>query len=176
MNAPTNEELIDVVDENDHVVSQVAKQEAHERGLLHRCVIAEVFDQEGKWILVKQSADRQDAGQYVSPVGGHIQAGESEIAALKREAFEELRLTNFAYKYIGKAIYNRFVRNRQENHYFILYEIITDETPKLNHESKSFQRFSVEEIKKELKNHPTIFGDAFHFVMKEFYSSLLLTD
>jgi hypothetical protein len=32
----------------------------------------------------KQAGDRQDAEKYVSPIGGHIKAGESEIEVLKR--------------------------------------------------------------------------------------------
>ena len=62
-------EYVDIVNENDDIIGSVSKQEAHEKGLLHRTVISEVINTEGKWTLVKQSSDRQDAGQYVSPIG-----------------------------------------------------------------------------------------------------------
>ncbi len=167
------EEQVDIVDERNRVLYQTSKQEAHEKGLLHRCIIAEVIDGEGKWTLVKQAYDRQDAGQYVSPVGGHVRAGESETDVLKREALEELGLTDFTYKYIGKAIYNRFVKNRRENHFFILYEIYTDQEPTLNHESVEFRKFSRDEIKQTLVQNPHVFGDAYHFVVKEFYPEIM---
>jgi hypothetical protein len=116
-------EMVDIVDEHDAVLYQTTKHEAHEKGLLHRTVIAEVRDTEGRWILTQQSSERQDPGQYVSPVGGHVRAGESVENALKREAMEECGLKDFKFSYVGKAVYNRFIKNRQENHYFIMYDI-----------------------------------------------------
>lgn len=163
-------ERVDVVDEEDRVLYSVSKEKAHKEGLLHRTVIAEVIDSKGRWILVKQASDRQDAGQYVSPVGGHVRSGESEIEALRREAFEELGLKDFTYKFIGKAIFNRDVLGRRENHYLILYEIFSDEKPQLNHESASYKYFTEQKLKKQLKQNPNKFGDAFHFVVKTFYS------
>lgn len=165
-------EMVDVVDENNNVLYSTTKQNTHKYGLLHRTVIGEVIDSKERWMLVKQSSDRQDAGQFVSPVGGHIREGESEIEALKREASEEIGLKDFTYKFIGKAIFNRHVLGRIENHFFILYEIFSDEKPKLNHESESYKMFSKEELKKRLKTNPNEFGQAFHFVSKSFYPTL----
>src|SRR5687767_9284467 len=99
------DELVDIVDSECTVLSCATKSEAHQKGLLHRTVIAEVRDSKGNWILVQQSADRQDAGQYVSPVGGHVRAGESDEDALKRETLEEIGLTDFDFVPVGKLIY-----------------------------------------------------------------------
>jgi len=167
-----SEEMVDVVDENDNVLYRTTRKEAHENGLLHRTTISEIIDSNGRWMLVKQSSDRQDAGQYVSPVGGHVEAGETEDEALKRESKEECGLSNFNYKLVGKAIFNRHVLNRQENHYFILYEIYSDEKLQLNEESESYKAFTKDELKDALKNNPELFGDAFHFVAKTFYPEL----
>jgi len=152
------EELVDIVDENDKALYAATKEKAHKKGLLHRTVISEVINSKGKWMLVKQSKDRQDAGQYVSPIGGHIGTGESEIDALKRETFEEVGLKNFTYKFIGKAMFKRHVLKRIENHFFIVYEIFLDENPKLNHESESYKMFTKEELKRKIKNNPKEFG------------------
>ena len=59
-----------------------------------------------------------------------------------REAFEELGISRFTFKLKGKCIYNRTVSGRKENHYFIIYEIRSDEKPILNEESESFKKFS----------------------------------
>lgn len=99
-------EIVDIVNEHDQVTGQISKQEAHQQGLLHRCVIAEVIDSQGNWKLVKQASDRQDAGQYVSPVGGHVQAGEDPDDALNREAFEEMGLTDGdAFHFVWERLY-----------------------------------------------------------------------
>ncbi len=163
-------EIVDIINDQDEVLFQTSKEEAHQKGLLHRCIIAEVIDSQGNWTLVKQASDRQDAGQYVSPVGGHIRAGESEADALKRETLEEMGITIFNSKFIGKAILNREVIGRKENHLFILYEIYTDQHPTLNHESVSCEKFSFGQIQKEIQSNPSKFGQAFHFVIEKFYS------
>lgn len=168
-----SDEIVDIVDENDQVLYQVPKKEAHAKGLLHRTVISEIRDSKGNWVLVKQSSDRQDAGQYVSPVGGHAKAGESEDDALKREALEECGIKDFNFKLVGKAIFNRQVLGRQENHYFILYEIYSDDGVTLNHESEDHRTFSTEELKEEIRKCPEKFGNAFLFILKTFYPELL---
>lgn len=167
------DEIVDIVDEANTVLYQASKHEAHEKGLLHRCVVSEVFDSKGRWVLIKQAADRQDAGQYVSPVGGHVTSGESEDDALRRETLEEIGLKDMAFSLKGHAIYNRTVLGRKENHYFILYEIHSDEPFVLNHESVSYRALTEAQLRKELKAYPSRFGNAFFRVLEEFYPYML---
>lgn len=169
----SQDELVDIVDQDGNKVKVVTKREAHQDGLLHKTVISEVIDSQGRRLMIKQSKDRQDAGQYVSPMGGHVTAGETELEALKREAAEELGLTDFKYKYVGRAIFNRNVLGRQENHLFVMYEIYSDAEPILNDESESCKYFTEEELRLELKNHPEHFGGGFHFVVKNFFPHLI---
>ena len=165
-------EMVDVVDKNNKVLFVIAKQDAHKKGLLHRTILAQLVNSKDEWILVKQASDRQDAGQYVSPVGGHVRAGESEIEALRRETLEELGLKGFKHKFLGRDVFNRKVAGRKENHYFILYEIYSDKKLNLGPEAESYKSFTKSEIKKLLKNNPKFFGNAFHFGIKAFYSEL----
>lgn len=108
-------EYVDIVNENNKVIGKCSKEEAHQKGLLHRTVIAEVINLKGEWLLVQQAGHKQDAGQFVSPVGGHVSAGETEEEALKRETWEEIGLKDFTYKLKGKAIHNRIVNDKKEN-------------------------------------------------------------
>ena len=173
MNKNDKSERVDIVDNNNRVLYSTTKQEAHKLGLLHQTVIAEIIDSKKRFSLVKQADDRQDAGQFVSPVGGHVQTDESVEDALKREALEEVGLKNFDYKYIGKVIFNRTVLNRQENHYFILFEIYSDDLLILNHEAVDYQKFTKIELKKAINNNPKKFGDAFYCILKTFYPELI---
>ncbi len=166
-------EQVDVVDENDDILYPVPKAEAHEKGLLHRTVIAEIRDSEGRWVLIKQAPHKQDPGQFVSPVGGHVKLGETEDDALKREVLEEAGLSDFEFRLIGKTIFNRKVIGRHENHYFIVYEVFSDSEVVLNHESAEARRFTEEELRRELRNNPDAFGPAFYVILKEFYPHML---
>lgn len=168
------DELVDIVDENENFIEVVAKGVAHERGLLHKTVISQIINSKGEWLLVKQSSARQDAGQYVSPVGGHVTSGETNEQALIREASEEVGFTDaFKYELVGKKIFDRHVIGRHENHFFVVYKIYSDTEPVINDESDSYKYFTEDEIKKELKGNPKLFGDAFHFVINAFYPHLL---
>lgn len=166
-------EYVDIVDENDNVIGKASKQEAHEQGLLHRTVIALIKNSSNDFILIQQAPDKQDAGQFVCPVGGHVEVGESEEDALKREALEECGLVDFEFKLIGKTIFNREIKGRRENHYFILYEIFTDVSLILNEESVSYESLSSIELENQIKFNSEKFGPPFHFLMKKFYPHLI---
>lgn len=168
-----NMEFVDAINEHNETIAQVSKEDAHAKGILHRCVIAEVKNSNGEWLLVKQSADRQDAGKLVSPVGGHVKAGESPDHALKRETMEELNIVPTAFQFIGSKIFNRKTRGKIENHLFMLYEISSEDIPVLNAESESFEYFSEKQIQKIYHENSSDFGDAFIFVLREFYPQLV---
>ena len=164
------DEMVDVVDTQNNSLGTVSKKEAHEKGLLHPCVVAMIKNSKDEWLLVKQASDRQDAGQYVAPVGGHVSSGEARDDALKREAAEEVGFDrDFELKYLGSVVYDRHVLGRHENHLFFMYEIHSDTEPRLNHESESCRYFSENELEKELKTNPQMFGHSCHFALRRFY-------
>lgn len=169
----TAEEIVDIVSAEDEVLYQISKQEAHKTGLLHRTVISEVIDSKGRFLLVKQAADRQDAGQFVAPVGGHVRAGESIEDALRREALEELGIADFPFRHIGKVIFNRHVIGRHENHYFTVFEVNSDSKPVLNHESVDYSYFTERELRSKLAKNPELFGNAFWHLVRTFYGHFI---
>lgn len=97
----------------------------------------------------------------------------SKEDALKRETLEAIGLKEIPYSLIGKTIYKRHVLGRIENHFFILYEIHADKLPILNHESENYRYFTTAELKHTLQTNSTLFGDAFHVIVKEFFKELL---
>lgn len=170
----SQDELVEVVDEEGNILTVVSKKEAHEKGLLHKTVIAEVIDSQGRWLMAKQSASKQDKGQYVSAVGGHVTSGETDLEALQKEAREEIGLTqDFKYEFVDKKVHYREVLGRKENHLFLVYKIFSDIEPVTNDEIESCTRFTEEELKRELKENPQLFGINFHFVIKNFFPELL---
>jgi len=163
-------ELVDIVDDNLKTLYSISKSEAHLKGLLHKTVISEVIDSQGKILLVKQAGHKQDAGQFVSPVGGHVSAGESNDDALLRETKEEIGIKNFKFKLLGSFIFNRQVIGRHENHFFIIYKITSDSNPILNDESSDFKWFSKKEIIQGMSKDKKMFGDALYPIWEKFNS------
>ena len=170
-----DEEIVDIVDESGTVLRQAAKTAAHKHGWLHKTAIG-YLRYGDDWAFACQAANRQDAGQLVAPVGGHVKAGESELDALLREAEEEIGTRNITYKYIGTKRFHRQVIGRDENHLFVVYEIATDDLIQINEESVAIERFTENELKETLAKSPERFGDPFYFVLESFYPEYLPAD
>lgn len=166
------DELVDIIDEQGRVLRQALKSEAHKHGWLHATVIG-CMRSGDDWLLVRQTADRQDAGQLVAPVGGHVQSQETELAALLRETEEELGVRNLRHQLVGRARFQRQVLGRDENHLFIVYEITTDDTIVLGNEAESIERFSIPQLQQVIAETPTAIGDAHYFVLEYFYPHYL---
>ncbi|RME70977.1 MAG: NUDIX domain-containing protein [Verrucomicrobia bacterium] len=85
------EEWFDVVDENDQPVGRERRSEVHRRGLRHRAVHVEVFDEAGRIFLQRRSMSKDTApGCWDSSASGHVDAGETYDACAVRELGEEL--------------------------------------------------------------------------------------
>ena len=102
------DELVDVVDEDDHIVHVVTRREIRAQNLLHRCT----------YVLVKRSDDLihvhrrtetkdTDPGAYDMFPGGVCDAGEDYDACARREIAEELGIDGvdpqfrFKHRYSG---------------------------------------------------------------------------
>lgn len=87
------EELFDVVDASDTVVSAAPRSEVHRRQLRHRAVHVFVFNAAGEIFLQQRSLRKDTApGRWVSSCSGHVDAGEDYDTAARRELAEEIGL------------------------------------------------------------------------------------
>jgi 8-oxo-dGTP pyrophosphatase MutT (NUDIX family) len=165
-------ELVDVVDSRNLVVGSSTRDDAHANGLLHRVVVALLTDHDNRWLLVRQAGDRQDAHALVMPVGGHVRAGESELEALAREVEEEVGMSLLDPKLVGRAVFDRTVLGRRENHLYCFYEMRTDQQPRLNAESIAYRWLDRDRMVSMARRRPATFGGGFYFVVRNFYPDL----
>ena len=87
-------EYFDKVDQNDHVIGKISREQAHKFNLMHRAVHIFIKDKNGKWLLQKRSAKKDlDPLLLTTSCSGHVDSGESYLDAAVRECEEELGLT-----------------------------------------------------------------------------------
>ena len=102
------DELVDVVDENDRIVTTVTRREVRRGHLLHRCTYVLVRNGAGE-ILVHRRTDTKDVfpGAHDVFSGGVCAAGESYDECARREVAEELGVVDaelrflFTHRYRG---------------------------------------------------------------------------
>lgn len=92
-----NDELFPVVDTEGRVIGSATRGECHSGSMiLHPVVHLHVFSPDGALLLQKRSDDKDiQPGRWDTSVGGHVDYGESIDDALRREAREELGLSDF---------------------------------------------------------------------------------
>src|SRR3990172_551320 len=88
------DELLDIVNDEDIVMSQEMRSKVHQLGLQHRGVHVFLFTQDGRLLIQKRSKGRsQYPSMWDCSVSEHVKAGESYLEAAIRGTREEMGLT-----------------------------------------------------------------------------------
>ena len=100
------DELVDIVDEDDRVVSVATRLEVRRRGLLHRCTYVLLRNGAGN-ILVHRRTETKDVfpGAYDVFAGGVCAVGESYDECARREAAEELGVVGADLRFLFRHRY-----------------------------------------------------------------------
>ena len=84
-------EYFDEVDENDRVLGEITREEAHKKNIRHRAVHVFVQNTRGQWLLQRRSSGKDlDPLKWTTSCSSHVDAGETYIQAAIRECSEEL--------------------------------------------------------------------------------------
>ena len=87
------EEILDVVNMDDHVIGRATRKEVHLKSLVHRSVHVLVFNMEEKLYLQKRVWSKdENPGLWDSSASGHVNCGEEYLTCAHRELMEELGL------------------------------------------------------------------------------------
>ena len=85
-------ELIDIIDENNIVIGVIPRSLSYERGISHRIVHVMVIDKNKIYLVQRADSVRYLPGFFCTSAGGHVLAGETSEAAALRELEEEIGL------------------------------------------------------------------------------------
>jgi 16S rRNA (adenine1518-N6/adenine1519-N6)-dimethyltransferase len=87
----TDNELLEIVDEQDRVTGTATRKEIHRQGLMHRAVHIFVFNARGKiYVQRRSSAKDRHPLKLDSSAAGHVDPGETYEQTAVRELQEEL--------------------------------------------------------------------------------------
>ncbi len=171
MNLDNKDELIDIVDQHDNIVSTMWRSEASAQKIQYRrIVLAFLVDPEGNFCLLRRSAYKTYP-LHLALVGGGVKSGESYEQAFKREVKEEANLdvNKYSYKELG---YVKPVEG--EDHLFFqkIYEIkVSDQKIGYNPEDFCEYRWiTAQEFHKNIIHNDKIASDL-PYLINRFYGT-----
>lgn len=104
---------ITAVDENDNLIGYFQMFDAIEKGYIRRASRAYVFNESGKVLIQRRSANVLKPLMLDPSLGGHVDEGESYFEAAEREMFEELGIRHSEFPlrevvkpYLGEGFYS----------------------------------------------------------------------
>ena len=122
------DELFPLVDEEGVVIGKATRSFCHGGSKpLHPVVHLHILNDKGELYLQKRSMKKDiQPGKWDTAVGGHIDYGEEVEDALKREAREELGITEFEFSLVTKYLFESEIERELINCYKTIYNgIIT---------------------------------------------------
>ncbi|MBQ1972738.1 MAG: NUDIX domain-containing protein [Paraprevotella sp.] len=102
------EEMFPLVDEDGQIIGAATRGECHNGSkLLHPVVHLHVFNSQGEIYLQRRPLWKDiQPGKWDTAVGGHVDLGESVEMALRREAKEEIGITEFDAERLEHYVYD----------------------------------------------------------------------
>lgn len=165
------EEKVILVDEHDNILGEEEKLKAHQAGKLHRAISVFVFNSRGDF-LIQQRADCKyhSAGLWSNTCCSHPRAGEGIMAAAERRLKEEMGMSSVNLKNLFSFIYKTELDNglieHELDHVLVANSLdLPASNPK---EVKNYKYVSYDFLKKDLKDHPTIYAEWFKILIDEY--------
>ena len=160
-------DLVTEVDKEDHVIGNRVKNDFYRTERIHRSSHLLLFNPKGELLLQRRAfKNKLYPGAYDFSVGGFVDAGESYRQAVDREMKEELGISVKPWK-LFKFFYGDEVNKAFKTVYTAIYD---GEFSIQQEELDSIRWTAMEELKKELADHPEQFNPSFVMGMEIYFS------
>jgi isopentenyldiphosphate isomerase len=118
-----SKEIFPLVNEQGETIGSATRKECHSGSfLLHPVVHLHVFNSEGKLYLQKRAMNKDiQPGKWDTAVGGHVDLGETVEQALRREASEELKITDFEPIFAIRYVFQSEVEREMVNSFYTFF-------------------------------------------------------
>jgi isopentenyl-diphosphate delta-isomerase len=146
-----------IVDENDNVIGAENLLVAIKKKRICRSSIVYVFNQSGQLLVQRRSKNVFKPLLLDQSAAGHVDEGETYIAAAERELYEELGIKDLKLEEIMLSL-------RTANHFSGAYKVIIPDTFQINFNTKevdSVTWFNLSNLESEMENNPAEFSPTF---------------
>ncbi|MFC3395973.1 isopentenyl-diphosphate Delta-isomerase [Brenneria rubrifaciens] len=148
-----------LVNENDQPTGVMEKQEAHEKGLLHRAITVYVFNSRQQLLLQQRAVDKyHSGGLWSNTCCSHPAPGEKTLQAAHRRLYQEMGIRcpltpMFTLTY--RLPLNNGLTEHEVGH---VHFGITDDIPQINPaEAADYEYLSLEQIRRSMDASPERF-------------------
>jgi len=160
------DELFDVVNEHDIVISQEMRSVVHQRGLWHRGVHVLLFTNDGKLLVQQRSKDRvQSPSALDCSVSEHVKAGEDYYSAAVRGLKEEIGVEGINLELLIKFKMNYGPNDNEVSE--IYRGVVNPVTVRFDQvEIERIEYFSLDKLQKLLENEKHNFSYWFEQILQ----------
>lgn len=156
------EDIFDVVNERDEIISRAPRSTVHAQGLLHRAAHIWLFRPNGTLLMQKRSPHKDRFPLcWTSAVSGHVDSGETYLCAAIREYTEELGSTIVPPL---KLIAKHHACQETDLEFVEIYSahVSEEQFPHFNtQEIDELRWFTREQLEQHLASHPSSFAPCF---------------
>ena len=148
-------EKVVLVDAQDNEIGLMEKQEAHERGALHRAFSVFVFNSAGELLLQRRAFHKyHSGGLWTNTCCSHPRPGEDNLQAAKRRLQEEMGFT-CKLDQVFSFLYHQKVGELIEHELDHVFVGTFDDDPAINPmEVAEWKSISLPELQADLAMHP----------------------
>ncbi len=165
------EEQVVLVDENDQEIGSMGKQEAHEKGLLHRAFSVFLMNDKGEWLLQQRALSKYHSpGLWTNACCSHPRKGETTIDGAHRRLMEELGIEVAellkTYHFLYKADVGGGMIEHELDHVYVgLYNGV----PNFNKdEVADYIYISLEDLELDIAQNPDKYTEWFKITFNDF--------
>lgn len=170
------EEKVILVNEQDEKIGMMPKQEAHEKGVLHRAFSVFIFNEKEELMLQQRALHKYHSpGLWTNTCCSHQRDGESSVDAGKRRLQEEMGFTvnlNESISFIYRAPFDNGLTEHELDH-ILLGNF--DGEPHINAEEvAAWKWMPLEDVKKDIQKNPGQYTAWFKIIFQKFQEHLTI--